>query len=186
LKIYTKTGDDGSTGLFGGGRVQKDDPRVAAYGTVDELNSHVGVALTQVQAAALRERLRLIQHDLFRIGALLATRPDEGDRPRPEVPDVPAERISEMEGWIDAATGSLEPLREFVLPGGSPGAAALHVCRTVCRRAERDVVHLAGAESVDGDLIRYLNRLSDLLFSMAREENSIRGVGDVTWNKEGP
>jgi cob(I)alamin adenosyltransferase len=184
LKIYTKTGDEGSTGLFGGGRVSKHHPRVSAYGTVDELNAQIGVALTLVEEPELRKRLGLLQHDLFRIGAILATPPAEGDRPVPELPALPAGRIEEMERWIDGADETLEPLREFVLPGGSPGAAALHVCRTVCRRAEREVVHLAELDAVDGMLIRYLNRLSDLLFTMAREENARRGVGDVTWSKD--
>ncbi len=191
--IYTRRGDGGDTGLFGGGRVRKDDLRVSAYGTVDELNATVGSAVLAVQSEVLRERLRLIQHDLFTLGSALATPPpapstQEGGQPRPKpvTPHLPTHRVAEMESWIDKADEVLEPLRDFILPGGSPGAAALHICRTVCRRAERDVVTLAAVEEVSPDIIRYLNRLSDLFFSMAREENAGVGVADVTWKKGDP
>lgn len=189
--IYTRRGDDGDTGLFGGGRVPKNDPRVSAYGTVDEVNATVGLAVAAVQSRVLRDRLELIQHDLFSLGSALATPPAEPatvdgaqQRPTPVTPELPVHRIPEMEQWIDQAAEALEPLREFILPGGAPGAAALHLCRTVCRRAERDVVALAATEAVPSDIIRYLNRLSDLFFSMAREENAEAGVADVIWKKD--
>jgi len=182
--IYTRTGDEGETTLFGGRRVPKSDLRVMAYGDVDELNSFVGLARAAVSDEELRGRLTAIQHDLFTLGAVLATPPAEEGRPSPKVPEIPTHRIEDMEGWIDRASERLEPLREFILPGGSEGAAALHVCRTVCRRAERVVVALARADEVDADVIRSLNPLSDLFFSMAREENAGSGEGDVKWQKE--
>jgi cob(I)alamin adenosyltransferase len=183
VKIYTKTGDAGETALFGGGRVGKDHIRVATYGTVDELNASIGWAVTQVVDADIRARLSLLQHDLFTIGSELATPPSREGRTRPEVPLLPIGRIGEMEAWMDLADTELPELRAFVLPGGTPGAAALHVARTICRRAERAVVHLAADESVDADVITYLNRLSDLLFTLARLENERHGTGDVEWEK---
>ncbi|HSW28860.1 MAG TPA: cob(I)yrinic acid a,c-diamide adenosyltransferase [Longimicrobiales bacterium] len=184
MKIYTRTGDAGDTALFGGGRVSKEHHRVCAYGTVDELNASVGVAAAAVADAEIRERLGLIQHDLFAVGALLATAPSQDARPRPKgLPDLPRGRVAEMEVWMDAADGELEPLRAFILPGGSPGAAALHLARTVCRRAERAVVHLAAVEQVEEGIVMYLNRLSDLLFTFARMENRRAGTPDVEWRK---
>lgn len=184
MKIYTRTGDAGDTALFGGGRVSKDHPRVTAYGTVDELNAGVGVAVAAVADAEIRERLECIQHDLFALGALLATVPAQEDRPRPKgLPELPMGRVTEMEEWMDSAEGELPPLRAFVLPGGTPGAAGLHLARTVCRRAERAVVHLATLEQVDEGIAVYLNRLSDLLFTFARLENFRAGRGDVEWQK---
>lgn len=181
MKIYTRKGDRGRTALFGGGRVPKDDLRVEAYGTVDELNSVLGRAVPSLEDDGVRGRLERIQQDLFALGAVLATPTEETGRPRPEVPDLPAGRVPEMEAWIDEATEELEPLRNFVLPGGGPGAAELHVARTVCRRAERRVVALAGEAEVDEAAIRYLNRLSDLLFVFARLENQRAGTADVIW-----
>lgn len=187
MKIYTRSGDAGETALFGGGRVSKDHYRVAAYGTVDELNAAVGVAVSMVADDEIRARLELLQHDLFAIGANLATLPpDEGRERNPHLPDLPTGRISAMEEWIDEATDELPPLREFVLPGGTPGAAALHVARTVCRRAERSVVHLGTIEPVDEEIVPYLNRLSDTFFTLARLENHRSGDGDVTWKKDPP
>lgn len=184
MKIYTRTGDAGETALFGGGRVSKDHPRVAAYGTVDELNASVGVAVSAVSDEGIRARLGTIQHDLFAIGAVLATAEARDDRPRPKgVPGLPTPRIAEMEGWIDEADAELPGLRAFILPGGGPGAAALHLARTVCRRAERAVVHLATLEPVDEGVVVYLNRLSDLLFTFARLENHRAGRADVEWRK---
>jgi cob(I)alamin adenosyltransferase len=184
MKIYTRTGDDGDTALFGGGRVSKDHPRVAAYGTVDELNASVGMAVAVVEDAEIRGRLGQIQHDLFALGAVLAAAPPRGDRPRPKgIPDVPLERVPEMEGWMDAAEESLPALEAFIVPGGTAGAAALHVARTACRRAERAVVHLATLEQVGEGIVVYLNRLSDLLFVFARLENHRAGRGDVEWQK---
>jgi cob(I)alamin adenosyltransferase len=185
MKIYTRTGDAGETALFGGGRVPKDHPRVAAYGTVDELNACVGVAVAATVDTSIRERLGRIQHDLFAVGSLLATTPPEEGRPRPKgLPTLPLERVAEMECWMDEAGEELAPLRAFILPGGTPGAAALHLARTVCRRAERAVVHLAGQEAVEPGIVVYLNRLSDLLFTFARLENRRAGTPDVEWQKE--
>ncbi len=184
VKIYTRTGDDGETGLFGAGRVSKASTRVDAYGAVDELNSVIGWALTQIEDSSIRGGLERMQHDLFALGSDLATPPAADGRRRPETPDLPAHRIEEMERWMDEAEGELSPLRSFVLPGGVPGAAALHVARTVCRRAERAVVGLAESEHVDDVVLKYLNRLSDLLFMLARLENHRAGVPDVAWQKE--
>lgn len=183
MKIYTRTGDAGDTGLFGGGRVSKDHPRVAAYGSVDELNAVLGWVVATVSDATIRDRLSALQHDLFAVGAALAAPPrDDGSR-HPHVPPFPSARIDQMEGWMDEAEGELPPLREFVLPGGTPGAAALHVARTVCRRAERAAVRLGAVEAIEDDLVPYLNRLSDLCFTLARLENRRAGVDDVTWRK---
>lgn len=183
LKIYTRTGDDGGTALFGGGRVRKDALRVEAYGTVDELNAVLGWAVTQVSDASVRERLESLQHDLFSLGSDLATPPAKEGRTRPSVPDLPADRVDDMERWMDEATEVLPDLRAFVLPGGAPGAAALHVARTVCRRAERRTVALAASEPVSPEVVTYLNRLSDLLFTFARLENHLSGRPDVEWRK---
>ena len=185
MKIYTRTGDEGDTALFGGGRVGKSHVRVEAYGAVDELNAVLGWSVTQVSDGVTRGRLERLQHDLFAIGAELATPPAREGRPRPDTPDLPVARAKEMESWIDEADEELPPLRAFVLPGGSPGAAALHVARTVCRRAERAVVRLRDEESVDRSILSFLNRLSDLLFTLARLENHRSGEGDVEWRKPG-
>ncbi|MDQ3606711.1 MAG: cob(I)yrinic acid a,c-diamide adenosyltransferase [Gemmatimonadota bacterium] len=185
MKIYTRTGDRGETGLFGGGRVSKDHTRVEAYGEVDELNSVLGVVIASLEDAREAEiagRLRQIQADLFTLGANLATpRAEEGGRATAHVPGLPAERIAEMESWIDAAEEELEPLRSFILPGGSQAAALLHLARTVCRRAERRVVTLAHQAQVEEEVIVYLNRLSDLLFTLARLANRRGGRQDIPW-----
>lgn len=183
MKIYTRTGDDGRTALFGGGRVPKDDARVDTYGTVDELNAVLGWAMTRMADAAARERLEAVQHDLFTIGAALATPPPREGRTAPRTPGLPTDRVGEMEGWIDEADESLPALKAFVLPGGTEGAAALHVARTVCRRAERAVVRLSGSDAVDPAITTYLNRLSDVLFTFARLENQRAGRSDVEWVK---
>ncbi|TVP43743.1 MAG: cob(I)yrinic acid a,c-diamide adenosyltransferase [Gemmatimonadales bacterium] len=183
MKIYTRTGDQGETALFGGGRVPKCHPRVEAYGTVDELNAQLGRSVVAVADPEVRNRLRLVQHDLFALGAILASPPDEAGVRNPNVPSLPEHRIGQMEDWMDEADRELAPLRNFILPGGTPGAAELHVGRTVCRRAERGVVELAPEEPASDLLIRYLNRLSDLLFTLARLENRRAGHEDVVWNK---
>lgn len=183
MKIYTRTGDAGDTGLFGGGRVSKDHHRVAAYGTVDELNAHVGWAVATVRDEDIQGHLEVVQHDLFAIGAYLASSPREDGSRHPHLPELPGGRVSEIETWIDAADRELEPLTQFILPGGSEGAAALHVARTVCRRAERGVVHLATLEPVEEQVVVYLNRLSDLFFALARLENHRAGVPDTAWRK---
>jgi cob(I)alamin adenosyltransferase len=179
MKIYTKTGDRGQTALFGGARVSKASVRVSAYGDVDELNSHLGVVCAHGPDAALATRLREIQEELFSLGAELAKNPDKDvDLGVPGVGDVQIERL---ERDIDAFETELEPLKTFILPGGTPSAAFLHVARTACRRAERAVVLLTEAEPVRPELVRYLNRLSDLLFVMARVANHRAGVADVPW-----
>jgi len=184
MKIYTRTGDEGDTGLFGGGRVAKAHLRVEAYGNVDELNAVLGWTREVVSDGGIKYRLLDVQNDLFNLGASLATPGAEDGSARVTTPPLPEHRIGEMEDWIDEATGAVPPLRNFILPGGSSGAAALHVARTVCRRAERAVVRLNLDEAVDPVVLRYLNRLSDLLFALARLENERAGVADVLWESD--
>ena len=185
MKIYTKTGDGGDTGLFGGQRVAKDHTRVDSYGEVDELNAVLGLAVTRLGVDGQDEmarRLQQIQADLFAIGANLATPgPEDGGRENRYIPAIPSERVAAMEAWIDAAEAELEPLRSFILPGGGEAAARLHLARTVCRRAERRVITLAREAHIAPEAIVYLNRLSDLLFTLARLANHRTGVGDVAW-----
>jgi cob(I)alamin adenosyltransferase len=181
MKIYTKTGDAGTTGLFGGGRVSKDDSRVEAYGDVDELNAVVGMARSIESMPRIDEVLVPIQRDLFAIGALLATPDREKMAQHLQKARIDDARITELEHAIDDGEAELEPLRSFILPGGSAKAAALHVARTVCRRAERRVVHLQHDVELPPLAIIYLNRLSDLLFTLARVANHRAGAGEVTW-----
>jgi cob(I)alamin adenosyltransferase len=181
VKIYTRTGDAGDTGLFGGGRVAKDDPRVEAYGDVDELNAVLGMVRAVEQMPRIDEVLVLVQRDLFAIGALLATPDREKMAQHLEKARIDDLRVAELEQAIDDAESELEPLRAFIVPGGTPKAAALHVARTVCRRAERHVVTLQRAVELPGLVIIYLNRLSDLLFTLARLANKRAGAGEVTW-----
>jgi cob(I)alamin adenosyltransferase len=182
MKIYTRGGDGGFTALFGGARVRKDVPRIEAYGAVDELNSVLGWAGAELGEADLREMIGRIQSELLDIGSELATPEREKLESRGQrLPQVGDREIDELERWIDALEGELTPLRNFILPGGASAAAALHVARTVCRRAERRVVALAQQESVSPEAIRYLNRLSDLLFVMARAVNARLGVEEPTW-----
>jgi cob(I)alamin adenosyltransferase len=181
VKIYTRTGDEGETGLFGGGRVPKDHPRVAAYGDVDELNSAVGLARATSPAELFDPLLQGVQKDLFSIAAHLAT-PDPAKVAKAlEKADLSDARVAEFERAMDAADLELPPLRAFVLPAGTPKAAALHLARTVCRRAERSVVQLAREAVVPGLFVVYLNRLSDLLFTLARLANHRAGREDETW-----
>ena len=181
LKIYTKTGDRGDTGLFGGGRVRKDHPRVEAYGDVDELNAALGLARAVETMPRIDEVLVPVQRDLFAIGALLATPDAQKMREQLAKARIDEGRIAELERAIDDGERELEPLKAFILPGGTPKAAALHVARTVCRRAERRVVHLAGEIDVPETAVVYLNRLSDLLFVLARVASRRAGAGEVTW-----
>jgi cob(I)alamin adenosyltransferase len=185
VKIYTRTGDAGETGLFGGGRVSKNNVRVEAYGEVDELNAALGVILAvsrRQERLAWLDRLELIQEDLFAIGAhLAAPSAGSGEGAASHLPALPIPRIAQMESWIDEADTELPPLRTFVLPGGTEIAAFLHLGRTVCRRAERRVITLAAESRVDGSILIYLNRLSDLLFTMARLANHHGGSRDVPW-----
>ena len=181
MKIYTKTGDEGETGLFGGGRVGKDHVRVAAYGDVDELNSVLGLVRATAPEDFHADLLESIQRDLFSIGGQLAT-PDRAKVAAAlEKAAFSAERVAVLERAIDDAIRELPPLRAFVLPGGTPKAAALHLARTTCRRAERGVVHLAREQAIQPLFIAYLNRLSDLLFTLARLANHRAGLPDVTW-----
>jgi cob(I)alamin adenosyltransferase len=181
LKIYTKTGDDGHTALFGGGRVEKDHPRVEAYGEVDELNACLGLVRAVELMPRIDEVIVPVQRDLFSIGALLAT-PDH-DKMREQLlkARIDEDRIAELERAIDDCERELEPLRSFILPGGTPKSAALHVARTVCRRAERRVVALQRQVGLPELVVIYLNRLSDLLFMLARLANKRAGAGEVTW-----
>lgn len=180
MKIYTRTGDSGQTGLFGGGRVPKTHPRVEAYGDVDELNAALGLARAIEMMPRVDEIIVSLQRDLFAIGALLAT-PDRDKMKRQlEKASIDERRIRELEQAIDDGDAELEPLRAFIVPGGTPKAAALHVARTVCRRAERRVIAL-DQEEIPSIVIVYLNRLSDLLFTLARVANRRAGAGEVTW-----
>jgi cob(I)alamin adenosyltransferase len=182
-KIYTRTGDDGTTALGSGDRVRKDSLRVAAYGTVDETNAAIGLARVQLGAGvpAVDDKLARIQNDLFDLGADLCL-PDHG-KPLPYEPlRVTAAQVDRLEAEIDEMNAELQPLRSFVLPGGTPAAAGLHVARTVCRRAERLIVELAALpdEPVSDAVLKYVNRLSDFLFVASRYVND-RGRSDVLW-----
>jgi cob(I)alamin adenosyltransferase len=179
MRIYTKTGDAGETGLFDGTRVSKADPRVEAYGDVDELNAWLGVARAQGVAPDIGDSLVQIQRDLFAVGALLAD-PRHRIAARVEKATLGDDAVTRLEQTIDTLEGALPPLRRFILAGGSPGGAMLHLSRTVCRRAERRVVSLGG-DAVDPIVVKYLNRLSDLLFVMARAANSRAGVNEIEW-----
>lgn len=179
MKIYTKTGDDGQTGLFGGERTSKNDARVDAYGSVDETNACLGVARAAGLSPDVDATLERIQAQLFVLGAELATPPDHRDRLR--LPLLAAEDVAALEGDIDRLELGLPALTSFVLPAGTPGASGLHHARTVCRRAERAVVGVRELAALRGELIVYLNRLSDLLFVMARYENHVNAVPDVAW-----
>jgi cob(I)alamin adenosyltransferase len=179
MRIYTRTGDGGQTSLRWGTRIAKDAVRVEAYGTVDEANSFIGLALAQLGPTgpeAVRSSLTRILRELFDVGADLATPPD---KEKGEQPKVKAAMIDRLEAEIDALDESLAPLRQFILPSGCPAGATLHVARTVVRRAERRVVSLAAAEPVDPVLVKYLNRLSDYLFVAARAVNAAAGMGEI-------
>jgi len=182
MKIYTRGGDTGETSLFGGERVSKSAPRVSAYGEVDELNSVLGMARAELADEDLRAKLETIQSSLFDLGGELAT-PGAAERAArgKAGPRVADSDVGELEGWIDRLETELEPLRNFILPGGAPAAALLHFARTVCRRAERAVISLAECEAIDPLLVRYLNRLSDFLFVMARAVNRRAGIAEPQW-----
>jgi len=181
MKIYTKTGDDGSTGLFGGQRVSKADPRIECYGTVDELNAAIGSAAAAATDAELRARLLVVQTELFDIGAHLATPPEQA-KASAVLPPLDVAMIERLERQIDAADATLPPLRNFILPGGSEAACRLHVARTICRRAERAVVEFSQLHKTPPIVITYLNRLSDWLFVEARLANHGASVADVLWS----
>ena len=179
-KIYTKQGDSGSTRLGGGQKVDKNAPRIEAFGTVDELSSHLGVAIASGLDAELVTELTRIQNELFHLGSDLCIL--EADKEKLPVPQIEPRHVEALEALLDRMTAEVGPLENFILPGGSIGAAHLHVARTVCPRAERLVVALAADEAVGSETIRYLNRLSDALFVMSRLENKRKGVDDVCWD----
>jgi cob(I)alamin adenosyltransferase len=182
VRIYTRTGDQGETGLFGGQRVLKSHPRVSAYGEVDELNAVLGVCLAACDLEDVRGTLERLQAELFVLGSDLATPMEEGER----VGSKPVQRVSEgmsaaLEALIDRYDDRCPPLKHFILPGGTPLAAQLHLARTVCRRAERAVIAASGKESLNPEAVVYLNRLSDLLFTIARYANHAAGHPETPW-----
>jgi cob(I)alamin adenosyltransferase len=187
-RIYTKGGDKGETSLVGGQRVPKDDPRIEAFGSVDELNAFLGLARVSCQESAqesndprlhdLAAMLLRVQHELFNLGSNLATRPEDVHPKQPRVTDA---EVEQLEHEIDASNADLAPLRSFVLSGGTRINAELHAARTICRRAERLLIGLARREQVPGEAIRYLNRLSDALFVWSRWANHVLGAAEVLW-----
>jgi len=180
MKIYTKTGDKGMTSLFGGKRVWKDNLRIDAYGNVDETNTFIGLALTEIVDTDLIETLTTIQSNLFVVGSDLAS-PLDNDKPNQKIPRVNQDFIDKAEKEIDFYNDKLPELKQFILSGGTKGAAFLHTARTVCRRAERKVITLSREENIGNFISVYLNRLSDLLFVLARYENFVRNTPDVEW-----
>ncbi|MBU1100605.1 MAG: cob(I)yrinic acid a,c-diamide adenosyltransferase [Bacteroidetes bacterium] len=181
MKIYTKTGDKGETSLFGGQRVSKDNLRIASYGTVDELNSILGIAASHLQGGEFKNLIMQLQNDLFNVGADLAT---PMDKTSGEIIRVDGEGITFLEETIDEWDAKVPALKNFVLPGGSTASSYLHFARTVCRRAEREVVKLSKEIDIGSEVIIYLNRLSDLLFVLARYANVESGTPDVEWQKQ--
>jgi cob(I)alamin adenosyltransferase len=180
MKIYTKTGDKGETGLFGGERVPKNALRIEAYGTIDELNSFIGLAVTEVRNPEVKSLLEEIQNELFSIGSDLAA-PESDKNARLGIKRVPSHLYINLEKQIDKFEERVEELRNFILPGGTKSAAYLHICRTVCRRAERLVTSLKITEQMNENILIYLNRLSDLLFVLSRYENAFSGIPDIKW-----
>lgn len=181
MKIYTRTGDDGTTSLIGNVRVPKSDPRIECYGTIDELNAALGLAAVALDGQ-IADAVRQVQNDLFIIGSHLAA-PDPDAAVMMGLPPIEEPLISRLEMQIDAAEVELPPLKNFIIPGGTEGAARLHLARTICRRAERRVAGFAADHPVPATLLTYLNRLSDWLFVHARLVNHRSGVGDVPWTK---
>lgn len=185
-RIYTRAGDTGQTRLVGGQKIAKDDLRIESYGTVDELNAFIGLARTtsdelsgkNARLSQLATILKRVQHELFNLGSILATLPEDVHPKQPRVTDA---EISELEREIDRANEELQPLRSFVLPGGSRLDAELHICRTVCRRAERILVKLAAEHQIPTEALRYLNRLSDALFVWSRWANHVLGATETLW-----
>ena len=185
MKIYTKTGDKGETSLYGGTRVSKAAARVESYGTLDELNAFIGLAKAEISDEKVLNQLQKIQFDLFTVGSEAATPTDKlilaNGKNRLDLM-ISEEEISELEHWMDDLDAELEPLQFFILPSGGKAAASVHVCRTVCRRAERAMVYLNETEEVRPELIKYLNRLSDYLFILARYISKISGEKEDYWN----
>ncbi len=178
MKIYTKTGDEGTTGLFGGTRVPKSSPRIAAYGDIDELNAVLGVVIAHAEQSVVQSTLRMIQNHLFILGAQLASPSTD-----PKIERITSAHIDFLERQIDVMTESLPPLKHFILPGGGRTAAHLHLARTVCRRAERNTVYLSSlpGEPVDNWVMIYINRLSDFLFVFSRLANQLEKLKDIEW-----
>jgi cob(I)alamin adenosyltransferase len=185
-RIYTRTGDAGQTGLAGGQRVPKDDLRIDCYGTIDELNACIGLARATAQELTGRAEqvrtlvsiLKRVQHELFNLGSILATLPEDVHPKQPRVTDA---EVAQLEREIDSANQQLHPLRSFVLPGGNRLDAELHICRTVCRRAERLLVRLAREQAVPAEALRYVNRLSDALFVWSRWVNNVLATSETLW-----
>lgn len=182
MKIYTKTGDKGETSLFGGRRVWKDNFRISAYGTVDELNSILGITVTELKNKELVEVINSIQNELFVLGSDLAS-PLDKENIKFEIPRVNSAFVERLEKIIDNYDSQIPPLKNFIIPGGTKGAGFLHFARTVCRRAEREVISLSKIETINEEIKVYLNRLSDLLFVLARFENFSSNHPDVEWKK---
>lgn len=183
MKIYTKTGDNGQTGLFGGERVSKNNIRIETYGTIDELNAFIGLAITEVKSKEIKSVLEKIQNQLFVVGSDLAT-PATQKNEKLSITRTPEDYYKHIEKEIDLFNDQLEELRNFILPGGSKGAAYLHVCRTIARRAERKVVELNEQVNIGNNIIIFLNRLSDLFFVLSRFENKVSNIPDVIWNSK--
>jgi cob(I)alamin adenosyltransferase len=182
-RVYTRVGDDGTTALGGGQRVAKDSVRIEAYGTVDELNSVIGVVVAAGLHESMRPQFFVIQQVLFNVGSDLCILQE--DKLKWPVPGIEPRHVEQLEEWIDEWNDGLEPLKSFILPGGDLAAAQLHVARTVCRRAERDTIALSRVETVGAQVIPYLNRLSDLLFVAARYQAKLSGAGDILWDSRG-
>ena len=187
MKLYTRSGDDGTTGLFSGARVSKNHPRIEAYGTVDEFNACLGLCISACGPGKMEQVIRTImvqiQSRLFDIGADLAT--PEGAKNESKIVRIDETHVTEVERWIDEIDSKNTPLQTFVMPGGTDLASRLHLARTVCRRAERLMVGLSNTEPVGEGMMRYMNRVSDLLFAMARLSNKESGVGDIPWKPHG-
>ena len=181
MKLYTKGGDGGETDLRGGRRVPKDDLRIVAYGDLDELNASIGMAVAAMDDDATVESLRDVQNRLFDLGAALASAATKDDDPVVSTDDV-----TKLESWIDAASGETSELKNFILAGGTDAAARLHLARTVCRRADRTLVSLGGMTTIPQHAIEYVNRLSDLLFALARLANARASVADIPWRQHQP
>jgi cob(I)alamin adenosyltransferase len=182
MKIYTKTGDKGETGLFGGERVSKNSLRIEAYGTIDELNAFLGLAVLEVSDTSVKDILQKIQNQLFTVGSDLST-PETEKNKKLNIERTPEDFYLSAEKIIDEYDSKLDELKNFILPGGTKGAALLHICRTITRRAERQVVALDSMVKIGNNIIIFLNRLSDLFFVLARYENAVTGTPDIKWNK---
>jgi len=181
MKIYTKTGDKGETSLFGGERVSKNHQRICAYGTIDELNSFIGLALTEVKSQEIKDILTDIQNKLFIVGSDLAT-PQTEKNNKLNIQRTSEKFIIDAEKDIDTISEKLDPLRNFILPGGSKGSALLHICRTITRRAEREIVELKKMDNISDNILVFLNRLSDLFFVLSRYENKVLNFPETKWN----